>query len=56
MNIDDVRLAYGKKLDRFLAFWSSACNGRGIDYKLVSTARHYTDALAEYLFQRASMA
>lgn len=56
LNVDDIRPAYQQKLDHFVNFWSSACLGRGIDHKLVSTARHYTDALAEYLFQRASMA
>ena len=56
MNIGDIRPAYEEKLDHFLTFWSSSCKGRGIDYKLVSTTDHYIDALAEYLFQRASMA
>lgn len=55
MNVSDVRPAYEKEMSRFLATWSSACKGRGIDYKLVSTAMKYNTALEEYLFQRANM-
>ena len=55
MNVADIRAAYDVKLGRFLSTWSAACRGRGIDYKLISTARHYRDALEDYLFQRASM-
>ncbi len=55
MNVQDIRPAYARKLDQFLSTWSSACRGRGIDYKLVSTATNYSEALQEYLFQRASM-
>ncbi|KKL59097.1 hypothetical protein LCGC14_2218760 [marine sediment metagenome] len=56
MNVEDIRPAYEKKLSRFIHTWSSACRGRGIDYKLISTATHYREALEDYLFQRASMA
>ena len=54
-NVADVRAAYERKLANYLSVWSSNCKGRGIDYKLVSTAADYKQALAEYLFQRASM-
>jgi uncharacterized protein (DUF58 family) len=55
VNVPDIRAAYEKKLDRFLATWSASCRGRGIDYTLVSTETNYSDALSQYLFQRASM-
>ncbi len=55
LNVEDIRPAYERRLGQFLEVWSSACRGRGIDYKLISTARHYRDALEDYLFQRASM-
>ena len=54
LNVADVRRAYRRELDSFLAVCSSICKGRGIDYNLVGTNRSYTDALGEYLFQRAS--
>lgn len=56
MNVHDMRPAYEKRLRRFLSVRSAACKGRGIDYKLVSTAMNYCDALEEHLFQRANMA
>ena len=55
LNIQDVRGAYEGKLNHFLSNWSSSCKGRGIDYKLVSTAMNYSRALEQYLYQRASM-
>ncbi len=55
-NVTDIRPAYERRLARFLGTWSTACQGRGIDYRLVSTAMNYSEALEEYLFQRASMA
>jgi uncharacterized protein (DUF58 family) len=54
-NVDDLRDAYGRRLRRFLDTWSAGCKGRGIDYRLISTSMTYHEALAEYLFQRASM-
>jgi uncharacterized protein (DUF58 family) len=55
LNVADIRPAYERKLKVFLDTWSAACRGRGIDYNLVSTATAYSDALEQYLFQRASM-
>ncbi len=55
LNVEDVRSAYTERLRRFIAGWSTACQGRGIDHKVVSTSTHYSKALEEYLFQRASM-
>lgn len=55
MNVHDLRLAYEKRLRRFLSVRSAACKGRGIDYKLVSTTMNYCKALEEHLFQRANM-
>jgi len=54
-DVEDLRAAYQRRLKTYLDTWSAACKGRGIDYRLVSTAMNYSDALAQYLFQRASM-
>lgn len=54
-NVGDIRQAYEQRLSEFLGLWSSNCKGRGIDYKMVSTDMNYSDALEQYLFQRASM-
>ena len=56
LNVTDVRSAYGEKLRHFLARCSAGCRGRGMDYNLVPTSQHYTKALSEYLFKRASIA
>lgn len=55
LNVDDIRPAYQQRLRRFLNRWSSACRARGIDYKLVSTAQPYHQALEDYLFSRSAM-
>jgi len=55
LNVEDVRDAYDVRLRHFLNGWSAGCKGRGIEYKLVSTAQDYSQALEQYLFQRASM-
>ena len=55
LNVEDVRHAYEARLRQFLGLWSSGCKGRGIDYRLVSTATDYSKALEQYLYQRASM-
>jgi uncharacterized protein (DUF58 family) len=55
LNVEDVRSAYGDRLRRFIDGWSAACKARGIDHNVVSTATHYSRALEQYLFQRASM-
>lgn len=54
-DVEDLRAAYERRLKAYLETWSATCKGRGIDYRLVSTAMNYSDALAQYLFQRASM-
>jgi uncharacterized protein (DUF58 family) len=55
LNVEDIRQAYDTRLRQFLALWGGGCKGRGIDYKLVSTAADYSKALEQYLYQRASM-
>ena len=55
-NVGDIRAAYETRLAAFLDTWSAACRGRAIDYKIVSTATNYSEALQQYLLQRASMA
>ena len=55
VNVADVRIAYKKRMQQFLAAWVSACKGRNIDYKLVSTAMPYHEAIANYLFSRSRM-
>ncbi len=54
LNVADVRQAYDEKLQQFLARCEAGCRGRGMDYNLVPTSQHYTEALSEYLFRRAS--
>ncbi|MCE5278427.1 MAG: DUF58 domain-containing protein [Planctomycetaceae bacterium] len=56
VNVGDLREAYRRRIDEFLETWSATSKRRGIDYKMVSTAVNYCDALEQYLFQRASMA
>jgi uncharacterized protein (DUF58 family) len=55
LSVEDIRQSYEVRLRQFLGLWSSGCRGRGIDYKLVSTANDYSRALEQYLYQRASM-
>ena len=56
LNVTDIRAAYDERLRHFLAQCSAGCRGRGMDYNLVPTGQHYTEALSEYLFKRASIA
>lgn len=52
INVNDVRPQYEAKMKEFLDAWAKACQGRGIDYNLVSTANEYHQVLEKYLLRR----
>jgi uncharacterized protein (DUF58 family) len=54
LNVEDVRPAYDARMKQFLAGWSQACKGHGVDYNLVSTAEPYHKSLEQYLYGRAA--
>ncbi len=56
LNVDDVRHSYRDRVRRFIRGWRTSLRARGIDYRLVSTAEPYHQALEDYLFSRATLA
>lgn len=52
INVNDIRPRYEAKMKEFLDGWANACQGRGIDYNLVSTTDEYHKVLEKYLLRR----
>jgi len=54
LNVPDIREAYESRVRDSSNTWRNALTSRGIDYRLVSTATHYHEAIRDYLFTRAA--
>ena len=55
LQVNDIRDIYKDKIKHHLDDWSAACRGAEIDYRLVTTDMHYSEALENYLYSRAAM-